>query len=251
MKISAVILTYNCAVSLKRCLASVKWANEIVIVDSGSTDNTLKIARDYKAKIYNHKLDGFANQRNWALLKTTSPWVLFIDSDEVVTPELAREIQAIISSGETAVHRVRRANYFFGQRVRYGGYWPDWQTRLFYRAQLKKYTGNIHESPQFTGPLKDLKGLINHYSHKSLSEGLVKSAHWTKVEAREFIKAGHPPITWWRLIKVMVWEFCYRYFKKMGFLDGFVGFVEAAVQAMNRFFVYEQIWELRHEDRSL
>lgn len=243
MKLSAVILTHNSAAIIGDCLKSLNFADEIIVVDSGSTDNTLELAA--QAKIFKRKLVSFAAQRNFGLAQAKSPWVLMIDSDERVSADLAREIKTVIKSGSDSAYRFKRLNYFFGRVMKHGGYWPDWQTRLFRVKDFGKYTGAVHESPRFNGFLGSLTNHLIHYSHNNISECLIKSADWTKKEAEEFIKAGHPPVTWWRLIKVMVWEFCYRYFKKLAILDGYVGLVESLLQAMNRFFVYQQVWELQ------
>lgn len=252
MKLSVVILTHNSGVSLAACLRSVKTAAEIIVVDDASTDNTLAVAKSFAAKILVKKLTSFASQRNFGLKVVTSPWVLMLDSDEIVPAALLSQIKSAITQVEFSAYRMKRLNYFYGRAMKHGGYWPDWQTRLFRVADFTGYTGAIHESPKFKGVLGSLSENLFHYSHQNLSAGLIKSAHWTKLEAKEFIKTGHPPITWWRIVKVMVWEFCFRYFKKLGFLDGYIGFSESLIQALNRFFVYQQVWELQqNENRSL
>ncbi len=243
MKLSAVVLTHNSGAVIGDCLQSLHFADEIIVVDSGSTDNTLALAS--AARIYKRKLVSFAGQRNFGLRQAKSPWILMIDSDERVSGELAGEIKAAIKTDFYSAYRMKRLNYFFGKAMKHGGYWPDWQTRLFRVKDFGKYTGTVHETPHFNGSLGSFANHLTHYSHNNISECLEKSIPWTKKEAEEFIKAGHPPITWWRLIKVMVWEFCYRYFKKLAILDGYVGFVESLVQALNRFYVYQQVWEMQ------
>ncbi|MEK7513815.1 MAG: glycosyltransferase family 2 protein [Patescibacteria group bacterium] len=245
MKLSVIVLTHNSGARLAECFQSLKTIDEIIIVDDNSTDNTLAIAKSFAAKILVKKLKGFASQRNFGLTAAHSPWVLFIDSDEVVPSALLQQIKLAITRSEFSAYRMKRLNYFYGRAMKHGGYWPDWQTRLFRVDAFIGYSGAIHESPKFKGALGSLSENLLHYSHQNLSAGLIKSAYWTKLEAKEFIKAGHPPITWWRIVKVMVWEFCYRYFKKLGFLDGYIGFIESLIQALNRFFVYQQIWELQ------
>ena len=245
MKLSAVVLTHNSGAVLGDCLQSLRFADEIIMVDSGSTDNTLALAS--AARIYKRKLVSFADQRNFGLQQAKYPWVLMIDSDERVPDKLAKEIKEAISTDSYSAYRVKRLNYFFGRAMKHGGYWPDWQTRLFRVSDFQKYTGAVHETPHFAGSLGSLSSHLIHYSHNNLRECLEKSVVWTKKEALEFIKAGHPPVTWWRIIKVMVWEFCYRYFQKMAFLDGYIGLVESLIQAMNRFYVYQQVWEMQQQ----
>lgn len=252
MKLSAVVLTHNSESVLGDCLRSLNFADEIIVVDAGSTDATAKIAAGLAAKVLQKKLISFAAQRNFGIRQAKYGWVLMIDSDERVTGELAEEIKLAIRTDAFSAYRMKRLNYFFGRAMKHGGYWPDWQTRLFKVKAFKQFTGSVHESPHFNGQLGSFKNHLTHFSHNNLSECLAKSIVWTKKEAEAFIRAKHPPVTWWRLLKVMVWEFSYRYFKKLGFLDGYVGLVESLVQAMNRFYVYQQVWELqRHENRSL
>lgn len=248
MKLSVVILTHNSSQAITSCLDSVKTADEIIIFDDHSSDNTLSLAKPYKPVVVSHRLTSFAHQRNLAFKKVTSGWVLFLDSDEKLPPQLFKEIKSVIKTSPHSAYRMKRLNYFFHKPIRHGGYWPDWQTRLFKIKDFKEFTGSVHETPHFSGSLGDLNGHLIHFSHNNLAEGLQKSILWTKKEAQQFIKAGHPPVTWWRIIKVMIWEFCFRYFKKKGFLDGYVGFIESLIQAINRFFVYQQIWELQQDE---
>ena len=243
MKLSAVVLTHNSALMISDCLKSLSFTDEIIVVDSGSTDNTLALAA--AARIYKRKLVSFASQRNFGLQQVKFPWVLMIDSDERVPDKLAQEIKTVIDSGLASAYRMKRLNHFFGRVMKHGGYWPDWQTRLFKAADFQKYTGAVHETPHFTGALGSLTNHLVHFSHNNLRECLAKSIPWTKTEAEAFIRAGHPPVTWWRILKVMVWEFNYRYFKKLAILDGYVGLVESLLQAMNRFYVYQQVWEMQ------
>ena len=243
MKLSAVVLTHNSASAIGDCLKSLNFVDEIMVIDDDSTDSTVKIAAGFAAKVLQKKLTSFASQRNFALRQAKHPWVLMIDSDERVPIELAQEIKAAVKTDSYSAFKMKRLNYFFGRVMKHGGYWPDWQTRLFRVQDFREYRGAIHESPHFNGRLGSLNIPLTHYSHNNISECLTKSISWTKKEADEFIKAGHPPVTWWRIIKVMIWEFCFRYFKKLAILDGYVGLAESLLQAMNRFFVYQQVWE--------
>lgn len=247
MRLSVIVLTNNSADLIKPCLQSVRWADELIVIDSGSTDKTVGVSRKFTSKVFSRPLISFAKQRNLGVKVARGDWLLYVDADERVTVNLRKEIQAAMESGKASAYRMPRENYVLGHKVKHGGYWPDYVTRLFKKEDFTKWQGKIHESPQYAGELGTLHESLIHLAHRSLQEGIVKSARWTYMEAELFLKAGHPPVTWWRLCKVMVWEFGYRYLKRQGFRDGFVGFLEAFIQAWNRFLVYAQLWELQQK----
>jgi len=237
MTLTIIVLTYNSQKVLPSCLQSLTHADEIIVVDDQSSDDTLKIAKKFTDKIYSHKLTTFPGQRNWAYKKASSDWFLFLDADERLTSAGFKEIKQLIKSTSHAAFRFKRLNYFYNKLIRHAGYWPDYQTRLFKRASFKEVKGVTHEQYLYTGTLGTLKHPVPHYPDRSVAHGLYKSIIWTSKEAQSLFKANHPPVTWWRLIKVMVWEFSFRYFKLAGFRDGYVGFVESFTQAINKFFI--------------
>jgi len=247
MKLSFIVLTHNSQDLIDYCLKNINWADEIVIFDDASTDKTINIAKKYTSKIYSHKLKTFADQRNRAFKKATGDWVFFLDIDERISQKLKKEILAKISSFTNTAFKMKRLNFFLGKKIKHGGFWPDWQPRLYKRSDFVNFTGDTHETPHFKGTMGNLDSHLIHFTHKNLLEGLQKSMIWTKQEAQAFIKANHPSIAWWRLPRVMLTEFFYRYVKKQGFRDGYVGFVEAIIQAINKFFIYQQIWEMQQQ----
>lgn len=247
MKVSLVILTHNSEELIEGCLKSAQWADELIIFDDNSSDSTVSIAKKYTDKIYTHKLQSFPDQRTKAAQKVSTDWFMFLDVDERISASLQQEIIHTIANTSFTAFRFKRQNYFFAKKIRHGGYWPDWQTRLFKTKTFKQVTGDTHENFIFSGELGSLHNHLIHFTHKNLLEGLPKSATFTQKEASAFVAAGHPRITPLRIIKVMVWEFCYRYFKKFGFRDGYVGFTEAVIQAINKYFIYQQIWEMQQQ----
>ena len=150
--LSVALITRNEAANLPRTLASVRWANEIVVVDSGSTDATLAIARDAGARVFEESWKGFAAQKNSAIAHSTGDWILSLDADEEVSPELAQEIQALLG-GEPAfsAYRIPRLNHFLGRPLRHGGYWPDPKLRLFRRGTAQFADRPVHETMQMIG----------------------------------------------------------------------------------------------------
>lgn len=248
MKLSIIVLTHNNQAVISGCLRSAQQADEIIVIDDHSTDDTVKLARRFTSKIYSHHLTSFAAQRTWGAKQSKGNWLMFLDADERLTSQLFEEIKAAVNSGQHVAFRFKRQNYFFGQKIKHGGYWPDWQIRLFKRSTFKGIIGASHEQPLFDGSLGSLKHPLLHFADRSVQLGLHKSMIWTKPEAKALYEADHPPITWWRLVKVMLSEFVHRYFKKQGWRDGYVGFVEAITQAINKFFIYQQVWELQHQE---
>ncbi|MFH1280363.1 MAG: glycosyltransferase family 2 protein [Candidatus Beckwithbacteria bacterium] len=251
MNLSVVVITKNNKNEIKACLESVKQANEIIVVDDFSTDDTIKIAQKYTNKIFQHKLESFPSQRNYSAGKVTSDWFIFLDSDERLTKKNWQEINTIIKTTSHAAFRFKRQNYFSGQKIRHGGFWPDYQTRLFKRSSFKSVKGVSHEQYLFDGTLGTLEISVPHFPNRSIVMGLKKSIMWTPAEAQALFKANHPPITWWRILKVILSEFFYRYFKKQGFRDGYIGFTEGIIQSINKFFIYQQVWELQNEKKIL
>jgi glycosyltransferase involved in cell wall biosynthesis len=247
MNLSVVIITKNSQDVIKACLDSVSKAKEVIIIDDYSTDDTLKIAKKYTDKIYTNKLKSFPDQRNFGATKVNSDWFIFLDADERLTKENIIEIKTLISNTSHVAFRFKRQNYFSGTKIRHGGFWPDYQTRLFKRLSFKGVKGATHEQYLFDGSLGTLKHVVPHFPDRSIALGLTKSLIWTPAEAQALFEANHPRITWWRILKVMIFEFCYRYFKTQGFRDGYIGFSEAIIQSINKFFIYQQVWELQNK----
>lgn len=255
MSLSIIILIKNNQDQIRDCLKTVLWADEVMLVDTGSTDNTIKIAKKMVSDVRVIKTEGgsFDAWRNLGRKSAKGEWVFYVDSDERVTKKLKKEIQSLIINHQSSAiaFRIPRKNYYFGRRVKYGGSWPDYVTRLFKKDKLIKWTGIIHESPKFKGKLGTFKNPLIHKTHKSMSKCLKKSIEWTKKEAELFYKAGHPRVTWWRVLKVGTCEFLKRAVFLQGFRDGTVGIVEALVQSYNRMMVYIYLWEMQYENRNV
>lgn len=243
MNLTTIVLTSNNQDLIRGCLRSTQSLGKTLIIDDQSTDKTIEIAKQFGATIITRKLDTFPKQRNFAIKKATTSWVLFLDSDERLSTNLRQEIKDILRNPKHQAYRFKRLNYFFGKPVKHGGYWPDYQTRLFKVSTFSKFSGAVHENPHFKGTLGELDNHLTHFTHRSLVDGLKKSIVWTKFEADAFLEKNHPPVKWWHLVKVMSKEFFFRYFRKKGFLDGYIGFMESLTQAINKFFICQQIWE--------
>ena len=244
MKITAIVITKNEEKNIKNCLSCLDWVDEIVVIDSNSGDKTCEIAKKMGAKIYICAKKGFDERRNLGKKKAQGEWLLYVDADERVSSKLKEEILEKIKNPKgCSAFKIPRLNIYFGKLLKHGGWYPDFQTRLFKKNDLNHWFGKIHESPKVEGKIGKLINHFIHLSHCSIKESFEKSAVWTQMEADLFLKANHPPMTIYHLIKVPLVEFFSRVFIKKGFLDGTVGWLEGVIQAFNKFLVYGQIWE--------
>ena len=225
--ISAIILiggNYDSKL-LEKCLNSLSWVDEIVKVQ---TDN-LK--------------GSFADWRNEGAKKAHGDWLLYIDSDEEVTPELKKEIFGISSS--YAAFAIPRRNILLGHEMHYGGWWPDYVLRLIKKDSLIKWEGILHEQPKIKGEVGKLQSPLIHNSHRSLTEMIDKTNAWSEVEAELLFKSGHPQMAWWRFFTIAGREFWYRGIIKLGFLDGPIGIIEIIYQMYSRMITYAKLWEIQ------
>jgi len=245
IKLSIVIATKNEQEMIKDCLESVKWVDEIILIDCGSTDETIQIAKNYRAKIFFHPWYGFSKQKNWAFRRAIGDWVLFLDADERVTLELKEELQNVISNTEYVAYDIPRLNNILGKDMHFGGWYPDYQRRLVKKKSFKKWQGELHEQMLVYGRVGKLKSNIYHLTHRGLSWMVEKSIVYTKYEAEELLKGGHPKMAWWRFFRPMAQEFFYRLIIKSGWRDGIVGLIEAIYQSFNKFLVYARLWEMQ------
>ncbi|MBP9817923.1 glycosyltransferase family 2 protein [Candidatus Shapirobacteria bacterium] len=251
--LTAIIISGNFQDVISRCLNSVAFADEIVVVLANSTDNTSKIIKDNYPQVkttivtdeYNKK---FSNWRNAGYKMATSNWIFYVDTDEVVTPNLAKEIISTINQPEhDSYYVVPRANHFLGQRVRHGGSYPDYVKRLFYTKNFKGFTGDVHEEPVVTGNMGYLKNDLQHFTHTDLQSMLQKSLVWTDTEAKLLFQANHPPVVWWRFPRMMLTKFWERMIKEKMFLDGTVGVISVIFEMFNTFMIYARLWELQQK----
>ena len=229
--LSVVLITLNEAVNLPRTLESVSWAQEIVVVDSGSMDATVEIARKAGARVFEEPWKGFAAQKNSAIAHATSEWVLSLDADEEVSPELVREMQALLA-GEPALdaYRIPRLNHFLCRPLRHGGYWPDPKLRLFRSGTAWFAERPVHETMETAGPVGTLKNPLLHHCYPTLEDYIEHMNRYSTVAARMLVDSGRAP----RSFSALVWNavlnpaatFVYNYVFRLGFLDGREGFLQ-------------------------
>lgn len=245
--ISALIVAKNEQAMLPACLQCLKWCDEIIVLDSGSSDDTPQIAEQYGARVIRFQHASFARMREELHKHAQSEWVLYVDADERVLPKLAKEIRVHAETNTAAAMSFTRANIFFGKTFSHGGWGEETVTRAFKKSALQSWHGDIHESPVFTGPQAQLKTPLVHLTHRDIRSGLYKSAAWTWLEAQALFEAGIPPVTVWTVMRKGAMEFVRRAVLKRGYKDGTEGIIEAIIQAWNRVIVYLQVWELQQK----
>lgn len=246
-KISAVILTHNSERMLQSVLQALTWTSEIVILDSGSTDATLSIAAQFKAKIFQRELsNGFGEQKRFAVSCALNDWVLIVDSDEIVSADLAREIQALsLSDSGVSVYQVRRPLYFLNHRLHFSGTQKDWQSRLFDRRRANFNSALVHEDVVMqSGERARLKGDLDHYSYSTLEDYFSKFNRYTTLAARDLQAQGRG-VSAMKLWAAFPATFIKLYVLKLGVLDGFYGFLWCLLSAVSPVVKYAKVYTQR------
>ena len=249
--ITAIIIALNEEKLLSTCLKSLDWADEIIVIDTGSTDKTDQIAKKHKARVVEYTSGkSFSDWRNKGLKEAKGDWVFYIDADETVSGALAKEIQRAINSSEYSWYAIPRSNIIFGREFRYGGWWPDYVKRLFSKNYISGWSGNLHEEPSTKGKMGYLTNHLLHNKHETISEMVEKTNSWSEIEGKLMFDANHPPMNVWRFSTAMFREFWYRMVVKLAFLDGREGIIMAIYQVYSRFCSYAKLWELQVNSKN-
>lgn len=249
--LSVVVITKNEENNIDECLKSVRgWANEIVVVDDESTDRTVELVRKYTDNVYSRKMDVEGTHRNWAYAKAANEWVLSLDADERVTPELREEISKVFSNPEHSLYTIPRRNYIGDYWVRYGGQYPSAQLRLFRKGCFRYEDTYVHPRVFLEGTTGHLKNDIIHYSYKDFSHFLQKLNGQTTLEARKWVDDKRTM----KLSKAL-WRAFDRFFRayisKKGYKDGFVGFMFAYFASLYQVMSYAKYWQMTvHSNRQ-
>lgn len=242
-RLSVTVITWNEAERLRPCLESVAWADEIVLVDAESTDKTVQVAREFTDRIWVRPWPGFAAQKNFALEQAGGEWVLSLDADEQVTPELRREIEAVIARGGSADgYAIPRKNIFWGAWVRHGRLYPDYQRRLFRRGRGRFVERAVHESVEVRGAVGRLQAPLLHHSYRNLEEFLERSNRYSTLAAEEWIRQGQR-VRPADFVLRPLGRFLSMYLLRGGFLDGWRGLLLAGLYAHYVFLRTAKVWE--------
>jgi len=246
LKISVYMITRNNERTLEKALASVTWADEIVVVDSFSTDKTLEICRRFTDRVIQRPWPGFREQYQHAADLTTHPWVMFIDADEEISQELADEIQRVVKEGEKSFDGfiIYRRTYYLGRWIRHGAWYPDYEIRL-YRREKGRWEGGLHAKIVVDGNVGSLKHEILHHTYRDISDQIRTLDLYSRIEAEDMLKAGER----FRLFKLLFrppFRLLKEYLLKQGFRDGIPGLVIIVATMFYVFIKHAKLWELTH-----
>jgi glycosyltransferase involved in cell wall biosynthesis len=248
--VSVTIITLDEAEHIGAAIDSAAWADEIVVVDSGSTDGTTDIARAKGATVLTREWSGYVDQKNFAAERVSNDWIFSLDADERIPPALAAEVQTLVSSEPSKRgYRVPRVSFHLGRWIRTTDFYPDFQTRLYDRRAARWRGKYVHESVSVDGPVGQLRHELEHYSYRDLRDHIDRINHYTSLAARQMHEAGrragpldllvHPPAAFVR-----------NYVLRRGILDGTVGLTISLVNAYSVFLKFAKLWELQQQTRD-
>ncbi len=245
-KLTVIIPTYNEEKNIEEAIKSVLWADEIMVVDSFSTDRTLEIASRYTSRILQHEYINSATQKNWAIPQATHEWVMILDADERVTPELRDEILQVLESPQYDGYYIGRRNFFLGYPLDHGGWSPkeDKNIRLFRKSVSRYEDKEVHADVIVsTGRVGHLNNYLIHYSYRTLKQYFKKMERYTDWAAKDIVKAGKKPNVFNLLLRP-IGDFVKFYILKQGYKDGMPGLIIALLSSYYVMVKYAKAWEI-------
>ena len=245
MKITVLIPTFNCEATIEKTLKSVKWADQILIIDSYSTDNTLSLIKPFNVNLYQKHYIHSANQKNWALQFCKYSWVLQIDSDEILEDNAQEIIFKAIKNAKKDVHcfKMPRKNHVLGRWIKNGGLYPDWQNRLFRTNFAKWEDKDVHAKIKVNGKIEEIDLPILHYGMPNISKQLSNLDRYTRYEVN-YLNRRDKKFSYFIMIFGPFLVFLYRYILLKGFIDGWRGFFLAAYTSIYYFITQFKLYEL-------
>jgi glycosyltransferase involved in cell wall biosynthesis len=238
--VSVILITKNEAANIQDCLRSISWADEIIVVDSGSTDGTPQLAKELGAIVYSHDWPGFGPQKNRALAYASKDWVFSIDADERVTPEQRVELERALQEGDADGYFCPRLSQFCGTFIHHSGWYPDYVLRLFKRGKGRFSDSLVHESIILDGRSEKLKIPLLHYSYLTMADVERKVEHYSDAAARQMFQAGKRTNRI-RAISSGTWAFIRTYVVRLGVLDGSAGFQIALMNMRTTYLKYRKL----------
>jgi glycosyltransferase involved in cell wall biosynthesis len=249
--ISATVIAYNEEKDIARCLKSLSFCDEIIVVDSFSTDQTAEIAKKLGAKVYQKKWEGYGQQKNYAMSLAKNEWVLNLDADEEVTLELKDEILEKISSNpKVNGFMIARKTFYRNKWIQHGGWYPNYVTRLSRKSKSKWTEPSVHETLVVEGMVEKLKNPMNHYTFQDMKDHFQTNVKYAKQGAIALYEKGVKPSILKLLLKPIS-KFFETYFFKLGFLDGLYGFIISVNAAHSIFMKYSYLYELKEEHEKI
>ncbi len=248
-KISATIITKNEEKNIERCLKSLNWVDEIIVVDSGSTDKTIDICRKYNCKIIETEWLGFGKTKKFAVNSASNNWIFSIDSDEEVTSELEAEIKNILVNPTHNGYKIKRKSFYLGKMINHSGWESDFPLRLFNREYGNFNEKDIHESVIVEGEVRKIESNLLHYTYPTISSHLSRINRYSDIQAKELKKNGKH----YSLFIVLFFglnKFLKMYVLKLGFLDGKEGLILCCNSAYGVYLKYLKLWALNRKDEE-
>ncbi len=251
MKISVLIPTYNEAMNIEGCLQSVAWADEVIVLDSFSEDNTVEIAKKYTEKVYQHEYINSANQKNWALdnIEFKNKWLLIVDADERCTPELQNSIESKPEKPDCDGYWIYRQSYFMGKRIKHCGWDKDKVLRLFRRDKGRYEEKEVHAKLELGGKEGVLEGKFEHYTYRYFESYFEKFNRYTTWGANDLYKRGKKASIF-KIITRPTYRFIRTYIFNLGLLDGVHGLILSTLAAFSVFTKYIKCWQLQREEKQ-
>lgn len=246
---SVVIVTKNEERNIGNALESVKDFEDIVVVDSFSEDRTVQICKEYTDRIFQHKWQGYAKQKQIAIDYAKKDWVFLLDADERMSPELKKEISNLFTDKTKIVYQgyyIPRKNYFLGKWIKHSGWWPDYTIRLFRKDSSQVQQREVHEKIIVKGQIGYLKNPLEHYTYETISEFISKMQNYSTLSAKEIIKEKIPlTMLFLKMTINPIFTFIKMFLLKQGFRDGFYGFILSVLYSFYTFLKYLKTWELK------
>ncbi len=244
-KISAIVITYNEELNIRECLESLKWTDEIIVIDSTSKDKTVEIAAEFTSNVITTGgNDTYGKKRNIGIEKTTGEWILWIDADERVTPELKTEIEQSITAGEADAYYINRKSFFISKFIKHCGWYPDYTLRLFKKSTGIKFDdAKVHEKISYSGKTSRLKNQLIHYTDRDFEHYLAKMNNYTTLSAEEMHRSSKKT-SFFDIIFRPAFTFFKMYFLKLCILDGYMGLVLCTLSSIHVSFKYSKLYYL-------
>lgn len=250
-RVSAIVTTFNEADCISDCLGSLAWCDEILVVDSHSTDRTREIARSFdRVTVLTRTYFGAASQKNWAIDRCSHEWVLILDADERVTPELRREVEAILAAPVSATaYSIKRRTFALGSEIRYSGWQHDRVVRLFRRGAARYPNRRVHADMETLETPPVLEAFLDHHMVDKLDEYAERTRRYALWGAAQLWRDGRTRTGLWQVLVRPAWRFFRTFILQLGFLEGARGLIMCGVPAYGTFLKYATVWKWRREHR--